>query len=130
MTDPTPTIEDQLVALPATVRPIVEATLSAVRASAGDAEEVVYRSRRPRSASMMWKLVHYRVGDFYVVGIGAFTKHANLFFYRGRELDAAQGLLQGSGKDMRSITLRAPDDATDPRVVELLRKAFALARGQ
>ena len=49
-----------------------------------------------------------------------------MFFYRGRELDDGSGLLEGSGKDSRFITLRAPADAERPAVKQLLKKAFKL----
>jgi hypothetical protein len=49
-----------------------------------------------------------------------------MFFYRGRELDDGSGLLQGSGKDSRLITLRSPADAQRPEVKRLVRKAFKL----
>jgi len=62
-----------------------------------------------------------------VVGIGTFTKHSALFFYRGRELDDGSGLLQGGGKDSRFITLRSPADVDRPAVKRLVRKAFKLA---
>jgi hypothetical protein len=62
----------------------------------------------------------------YVVGVGTFPSHSTLFFYRGRELDDGSGLLQGSGKDSRFITLRAPADAETAAVKRLLRKAFKL----
>lgn len=75
----------------------------------------------------MWKLARYAVGGKNVVGIGTFPKHSNLFFYRGRELDDGSGLLQGGGKEMRSITLRAPADVEKPEVVRMVRKAFKLA---
>ncbi len=75
----------------------------------------------------MWKIVRYVVGGANVVGVGTFPSHATLFFYRGRELDDGSGLLQGSGKDSRFITLRAPADAERPAVKRLVREAFKLA---
>ncbi len=38
-------------------------------------------------------------------------------------------MLQGSGKDSRFITLRAPADAERPAVKRFVRKAFKLAGG-
>ncbi len=90
------------------------------------AEEIAYRSQAPRSKSAMWKLVRYAVDGANVVGVGTFTDHSTLFFYRGRELDDGSGLLQGSGKDSRFITLRAPADAERPAVKRLVRQAFKL----
>jgi uncharacterized protein YdeI (YjbR/CyaY-like superfamily) len=74
----------------------------------------------------MWKMVRYAADGRNVVGIGAFTTYAALFFYRGREVDDGSGLLQGGGKEMRAITLRARADADRPAVARMVRKAFKL----
>lgn len=75
----------------------------------------------------MWKLFRYSVDGENVVGIGTFPDHANLYFYRGVDLDDGSGLLQGGGKEMRSITLRSPAEAERPTVKAMVRKAFRLA---
>ena len=54
------------------------------------------------------------------------TTSPALFFYRGRELDDGKGLLQGGGKEMRIITLRAATNAESTAVKQLLRQAFRL----
>jgi hypothetical protein len=74
----------------------------------------------------MWKLVRYAVDGANVLGIGTFPTHSTIFFYRGRELDDASGLLKGSGKDSRFITLREPAEAERPAVKRLIRQAFKL----
>jgi hypothetical protein len=119
-------LSEHLKKLPAKVRPTVEAAIRTVQQVAPKADEVTYRSQPPRSASAMWKIVRYAVDGNYVVGVGTFTNHSTLFFYRGRELDDGSGLLQGTGKDSRFITLRAPADAESTAVKRLLRKAFKL----
>src|SRR5206468_5297143 len=121
-----PTAE-QLKKVPPAVRPIVEAAIHIVKATAPGAEEIPYRMAQPRSKSMMWKLVRYAVDGEPVVGVGTFTGHSAMFFYRGRELDDGSGLLQGSGKDTRFVTLRSPDDAEQPAVKRPARPAFNLA---
>jgi hypothetical protein len=121
-------VPHKLPALPAAVRPIVEAARRVTQAVAPDAEEVACRSQRPRSPSMMWKLVRYVANDEVVVTIGTFTKHASMFFARGAELGDSRGRLEGSGKTLRYITLRAPEDARKPAVKAILREAFELAR--
>jgi hypothetical protein len=105
----------------------VQAARRTVKAVAPAADEISYQSQPPRSSSYMWKIVRYAVDGENVVGIGTFPRHSTLFFYRGRELDDGSGLLEGSGKDSRFITLRAPADAERPAVKQLLRKAFKLA---
>ena len=118
---------DQLKKVPPGVRPIVESAIGTVRAAARGADEIPYRMAQPRSKSMMWKLVRFAVDGEPVVGVGTFTAHSALFFYRGRELDDGSGLLQGRGKDTRFVTLRSPADAQKPAVKRLVRAAFKLA---
>jgi hypothetical protein len=108
------------------VRPTVQAAIKTVKAAAPKADEITYRSQPPRSSSAMWKLVRYAVDGKNVVGVGTFTNHSTLFFYRGRELDDGSGLLQGTGKDARFVTLRAPADAERAPVKRLVKQAFRL----
>jgi hypothetical protein len=119
-------VSDHVKKIPSAVRPIVQAARRTVRTVAPKADEISYQSRPPRSSTYMWKLVRYAVDGENVVGIGTFPRHSTLFFYRGRELDDGSGLLEGSGKDSRFITLRVPADAERPAVKQLLRKAFKL----
>src|SRR5213596_2914904 len=120
------TVSGQVRKIPAAVRPTVQAAIKAVKQVAPDAKEIPYQMEAPQSERMMWKLVRYAVDGANVVGIGTFPRHSTIFFYRGRELDDGSGLLEGSGKDSRFITLRAPADAESPAVKQLLKKAFKL----
>jgi len=120
-------LTDQLEKVPPRVRPVVKAALDSVRKAAPkSAAEVLYRSSQPRSKSAMWKLVRFTGGGANVIGVGTFPAHATIWFYRGRELDDGSGLLQGSGKDSRFITLRSAADAQKPEVRTLVRRAFKL----
>jgi hypothetical protein len=121
-------LSDHLKNIPTTTRPTVKAAIKTVKEAAPKADEITYRSRQPRSKSTMWKLVRYALGGANVVGIGTFRNHATMFFYRGRELDDGSGLLEGSGKDSRFITLRTAADAERPAVKRIVRKAFQLPR--
>jgi hypothetical protein len=121
-------LSDQLKNVPASVRPIVKAAIRTVKDVAPKADEIAYRSQPPRSKSAMWKLVRYAVDGANVVGVGTFSNHSALFFYRGRELDDETGLLHGSGKDSRFITLNSPADADRPAVKRLVKQAFKIAR--
>jgi len=119
-------ISDQIKKIPPAVRPIVQAARRTVKAAAPTADEISYQSQPPRSSTYMWKIVRYAVDGKNVVGIGTFPRHSTMFFYRGRELEDGSGLLAGSGKDSRFITLRAPADAESRAVKQLLKKAFKL----
>jgi hypothetical protein len=119
-------VSEHLRQIPPTVRSMVQAARRTVKVVAPKAREITYSSRPARSSRYMWKIVRYDVDGANVVGIGTFPRHATLFFYRGRELDDGGGLLQGAGKEMRFITVRAPADAERPAVKRMLRKAFTL----
>ncbi len=112
--------------IPTATRPIVQAARKAVKGAAPASKEIDYDMAQPRSARTMWKLFRYQDGEGNVCGIGTFPDHANLYFYRGRELDDGSGLLQGGGKEMRSITLRSRADLDRPAVKSILSKAFKL----
>ena len=120
------TVAAQVKRIPSAVRPTVQAARRTVKAIAPKAKEIAYQSEPPRSKSALWKIVRYAVNEEPVVGIGTFPAYATLYFYRGREIDDASGLLEGSGKNMRFTRLRAPADAARPDVRRLVRKAFAL----
>jgi len=98
-----------------------------VKTIAPKADEVPYQSKRPSSRSSMWKLAKYTLGGEDVCGVGVFTEHASLYFYRGRELDDPRKLLAGKGKDARSVRLRTTAEAGSPAVKALIRQAFRLA---
>jgi hypothetical protein len=119
-------LSEQLKKIPPAMRPTVKAAIKTVKQVAPQADEIAYRSQAPRSKSAMWKIARYTADGSNVVGIGTFPGHATLFFYRGRELDDGSGLLHGSGKDSRFLTLSGPADAERPIVKRLLRKAFKL----
>ncbi len=119
-----PSVSAQVNKVPARVRPIVRAAIRAVKDAAPKAEEISYAMEQPRSSRMMWKLARYTVDGSNVVGVGTFADHSTLFFYRGRDLDDGSGLLQGSGKDTRFVTLRSASDAERPEVKRLIRNAF------
>jgi hypothetical protein len=125
---PEMSLSEQLKDVPAAVRPIVKAAIKTVKGVAPKAEEIAYRSQPPRSKSAMWKLVRYAVNGTNVVGIGTFSNHSAMFFYRGRELDDENGLLKGSGKDSRFVTLTSASDADRPAVKRLVKQAFKIAR--
>src|SRR2546430_7212633 len=118
------TVSGQLRKVPSAVRPTVQAAIEAVRKVAPNAEEIAYQMEAPRSERMMWKIVRFATDGENVVGVGTFPRHSTIFFYRGRELDDGSGLLQGSGKDSRFVTLRSASDAERPEVKRLIRNAF------
>jgi len=127
---PEPTVDDHLKNVPAAVRPILVAARKTIKLAGPKAEEIAYRSKPPKSASAMWKLARYSLDGEEVAGLGTFARHSTIFFYRGRELEDPDGLLQGSGRDSRFVTLRSAADAERAEVKKLVRAAFRLGGGR
>jgi hypothetical protein len=122
------TLPEQLRELTADVRAIVSAARRAVKSAAPSARETHCAMARPRTKSMMWKLCRYGAKDEEgtIVTIGAFANHASIFFARGVELDDGSGLLEGSGKQLRYVTLRTSADAGSAALKRVVKKAFRL----
>ena len=55
--------------------------------------------------------------------ISVFTKHVNLGFQRGVDLDDANGVLQGTGKAFRHISLKKLSELDRPEIRRYLRQA-------
>jgi len=67
-----------------------------------------------------------RIRDI-VFSIAVFPRWVSLFFARGVELDDPQGVLKGSGNQVRHIVLSGPERLADPAVVDLMRRALGQA---
>lgn len=57
------------------------------------------------------------------VSVAGYPKWVTLFFLHGAELHDPAGLLEGQGKQVRSIRLRAPADLNTPAVEALISQA-------
>lgn len=56
--------------------------------------------------------------------VDAFTAHMNVGFFRGAELDDPKGLLEGTGKFMRHVKLRAGVDVDAVALTRLIEAAY------
>lgn len=53
------------------------------------------------------------------------TRHVNLGFNQGADMDAPDGLLDGSGKRIRHLKMKSPEDLEQPHVRAFIREAAA-----
>ena len=60
--------------------------------------------------------------------IAVYTSAVNLGFNQGAYLSDPDGVLQGSGKRIRHISLKTQEDLSQPQIREFLQRALALAR--
>ena len=62
--------------------------------------------------------------------IPVYSNHINLGFNSGTDLDDPDGVLSGSGKKIRHISIRESSDLSHPAIARLLANAVLLAESQ
>jgi hypothetical protein len=74
------------------------------------------------------KIIGYGVGpkkmSEHFCYIGAFREHVNLGFYYGAHLPDPEGLLEGTGKNLRHIKVRGVEEVGRPALQYLFRLSF------
>ncbi len=63
-----------------------------------------------------------------VFHIAIYTKHVNLGFNHGATLDDPKRILQGSGNQIRHITIKSLTDIEQPEIRAYIRRALQVAR--
>lgn len=109
-------IESYIAAQAAELRPILRAVRAFVHTTAPALREGV-------KMDVPW----YR-GKGDILYIAAYTRHVNLGFLRGAQLEDPDGLLEGTGKSLRHVKIRDASALDDPRLVALLRHAVEYDR--
>ncbi len=87
------------------------------------AAETVFRSY----ALVLWYSFTGKLGDSFCY-IALYTKHVNLGFYRGAELEDPERLLIGEGKQLRHIKILRPEDLKKPYLRRFIRAAIKHAK--
>lgn len=103
--------------LPPEVAALVTAADDLVRRTDPDVVRVVW----PHQRTVGYGVGPKKMSEHYAY-LAVHPRHVNLGCNHGAHLDSG-GLLQGTGKEMRSTAVRSVDDLDDPRLVPLLRAA-------
>jgi hypothetical protein len=64
----------------------------------------------------------------YVCAISSYKAHVNLYFWRGRELQNPESLLQRTGKKLMHVKIEKLDDINRDAVKALVREAIELEK--
>ena len=96
---------------------------------AGAVREVVRAIAPELRTERRWGHPWY-VGNDLVCLVGTFSRHVGVEFWRGTSLRDPSHLLEGTGKNLRHVTLASVEDATSPAFLELLRDAVRLDQSQ
>jgi len=109
----------------------------AISGSSRQVKEIAERLRAliievyPEVVEVPWpkqKIVGYGVGpkkmSEHFCYIGAFKKHVNLGFYYGADLPDPQGLLEGTGKNLRHIKVKNGEEVEQPALRNILQASL------
>lgn len=113
------TVEELLRGRAPQVRRWVGSLRTLVRAAAPEAQERVYSG---------WRLIAYEHKGLFCY-IAPLKNGVNLGFYRGARLPDPDGLLEGTGKGLRHVKIRAADDLRPAAFKKLVRAAYRLNAG-
>ncbi len=128
MPDASPPLADLLDRLSPEVAALVEAADELLHRVDPDVVRVVW----PHQRTVGYGVGPRKMSEHYAY-LAAYDRHLNLGCNYGARLDDG-GLLEGTGENMRKLTVRTPADLGDPRLEPLLRAARrerleALGRG-
>ena len=70
------------------------------------------------------------VADTAFAYVNAFKAHVNVGFFRGAELADPNGLLEGTGKFMRHVKLRAEGEVDATTLMKLIDTAYTDMKGR
>ncbi len=113
------TFEDILVDAKPELRPFCEALRHLIVSLHEDFVEIVWPKHRIASYGVGPK----KMTEHYAY-IGVQGSHVNLGFYHGASLADPEGLLEGTGKELRHVKLRDVAAARSGAVTALLREAI------
>jgi hypothetical protein len=111
-------VEAWLAKLSTQNEPVVTALRTLVRSVVPNAHEIVYHDALGYGPSDS--------GFDRILYVAAFGTHVNLGFFYGGLVQDTEGLLLGSGKRMRHIKIRSPQECTNPALSRLLDQAWAV----
>ncbi|MGY1603883.1 hypothetical protein [Geodermatophilus sp. SYSU D00815] len=101
--------------------PEVADLVRAVDALVHEVDPGVVRVVWPHQRTVGYGVGPKKMSEHYAY-IAAFDRHLNLGFNHGARLPD-EGLLEGTGKSFRKLTVRTADTLADPRLAPLLRTA-------
>lgn len=83
------------------------------------------RTYYPRlDEDIKWYVPVYSLGTTPIVSIEAFKAHVPLKFFKGAQLEDREGLLEGTGKGVRHIKFRSPEDVDEGKIRALIDEAL------
>ena len=76
------------------------------------------------SEEVKWHVPVYSLGTTPIVSIEGFKAHVNLKFFKGAKLEDRAGTLEGTGKGVRHVKFRSPEDVDEGKIRGLIDQAL------
>ena len=76
------------------------------------------------SEDVKWHVPVYSLGTTPIVSVEGFKAHVNLKFFKGAELEDRAGILEGTGKGVRHVKFRSPEDVDEGKIRGLIDQAL------
>jgi hypothetical protein len=100
--------------------PVFVALCALIRKHAGECQETAW----PKQGILSFGVGPKKMSQHHCY-LAVYAEHINLGFYHGTSLPDPGNLLQGTGKGLRHIKVKAVSAATSEPLVELVRAAIA-----
>ena len=84
----------------------------------------IARSYPELTESLKWHVPTYSLKGKNLIGLQDFKGRVNLNFFKGAKLHDADGILLGTGKQVRHVTFRSIKDIDDRCLRELIEQAI------
>ena len=88
--------------------------------------ELIGKTAPNLEETIKWGSPCFMAGSANVCSIMAFKGHVNLAFFRGAELSDNDGLLEGTGKGMRHVKVKAVKEIKKQAITALVKEAAML----
>jgi hypothetical protein len=79
------------------------------------------------SEGLKWSVPTYTADKTNLLGIIAYSKYVNLYFYNGATLYDPLSLLEGSGPRVRHLAFKNPKEINEAHICELITQAIDIA---
>ena len=109
----------------------------AISASTDHVKDIAQRLKEliigiyPEVVEVPWpkqRIIGYGVGpkkmSEHFCYIGAHSEHVNLGLYYGAEIADPEGLMEGTGKKLRHVKMRKPEDVNREEIRELIKRSL------
>lgn len=94
---------------------------------AAQLREIVLTCYPQLREDIKWHVPVYSLVTTPIVSIEGFKAHVNLKFFRGAELRDRWNILEGTGKGVRHVKFRSPEDVDERKIRGLIDQALEQA---